>query len=371
MNLVPFWKRISNTALGIVTETAAFHWSMEGEAAPPIKEHAAAHAELKSDTAPSSFKLFTFADRTATSAKLQAAIEVFFPPEVTNDFSAAMQASKRHGIFYLVTKQGFFHLYYESGACIYKNRVSGDTIFVIAEQGSTSVVNGINRQVPLALLHRPRGEAAKIDANSPRGVFRSSQTIEQLKQVSNQPGTLCPILQYFGILLEKGSVHRFESLELARPVLNQGRKHSLEEWRKESKIECSENLGALSTSTAWAWHGGRRSESMSSARSLPASLRPGIFDKIVLYAKKVGYTPDYAALLPTQCPHHPGEGPPASCSTPSRITSPSKLTSRHVFLEMNLVNAPQVADSSLGDEVFTHYDRPRIANLCAKALAAA
>lgn len=37
------------------------------------------------------------------------------------------------------------------------------------------------------------------------------------------------------------------------------------------------------------------------------------------------------------------------------------------LLEMNLMNAPQVADAILGNEMFTHYDRPRIANLCEKA----
>jgi hypothetical protein len=37
------------------------------------------------------------------------------------------------------------------------------------------------------------------------------------------------------------------------------------------------------------------------------------------------------------------------------------------LLEMNLVHAPQVADAILGNEMFTYYDRPRIANLCEKA----
>jgi clathrin heavy chain len=37
------------------------------------------------------------------------------------------------------------------------------------------------------------------------------------------------------------------------------------------------------------------------------------------------------------------------------------------LLEMNLVNAPQVAEAILSNEMFTHYDRPRIANLCEKA----
>ena len=37
------------------------------------------------------------------------------------------------------------------------------------------------------------------------------------------------------------------------------------------------------------------------------------------------------------------------------------------LLELNLVHAPQVADAILGNEMFTHYERPRIANLCEKA----
>ena len=37
------------------------------------------------------------------------------------------------------------------------------------------------------------------------------------------------------------------------------------------------------------------------------------------------------------------------------------------LLEMNLVNAPQVADAILGNDMFSHYDRARIAVLCEKA----
>jgi clathrin heavy chain len=58
-----------------------------------------------------------------------------------------------------------------------------------------------------------------------------------------QPGQLSPILQYFGILLDKGTLNRHESLELARPVLAQNRKNLLEKWLKEDKLECSEELG--------------------------------------------------------------------------------------------------------------------------------
>ena len=75
------------------------------------------------------------------------AVDVYFPPEATNDFPVAMQVSKKHGIVYLVTKYGFIHLYdLESGACIYMNRISGETIFVTAEHESSNGIIGVNKK---------------------------------------------------------------------------------------------------------------------------------------------------------------------------------------------------------------------------------
>ena len=75
------------------------------------------------------------------------AVDVYFPPEATNDFPVAMQVSKKHGIVYLVTKFGFIHLYdLESGACIYMNRISGETIFVTAEHDATHGIIGVNKK---------------------------------------------------------------------------------------------------------------------------------------------------------------------------------------------------------------------------------
>jgi len=91
--------------------------------------------------------------------------------------------------------------------------------------------------------------AAKLAAGSPRGLLRTPQTIEQFKAVQVAPGTMSPILQYFGILLEKGELNKVETLELARPVLAQGRKQLLEKWLKENKLACSEELGDIVRST--------------------------------------------------------------------------------------------------------------------------
>ena len=75
------------------------------------------------------------------------AVDVYFPPEATNDFPVAMQVSKKHGIIYLVTKYGFIHLYdLESGACVYMNRISGETIFVTAEHEATNGIIGVNKK---------------------------------------------------------------------------------------------------------------------------------------------------------------------------------------------------------------------------------
>lgn len=140
-------------------------------------------------------------------------------------------------------------------------------------------------------------EAAKIAANSPRGFLRTPQTIERFKALPAVPGQLSVILQYFGMLLDKGSLNKHETLELVRPVLAQNRKHLLEKWMKENKLDCSEELGDIV-----------RPHDLNLALSiyLRANVAPkvvaafaetGQFDKILPYATQVGYQPDYVVLL--------------------------------------------------------------------------
>jgi clathrin heavy chain len=59
------------------------------------------------------------------------------------------------------------------------------------------------------------------------------------------PGQPQPILIYFLTLLEKGTLNKMESMELCGPVLQQGKKNFVENWLKENKLECSEELGDL------------------------------------------------------------------------------------------------------------------------------
>ncbi|KAE9390509.1 hypothetical protein BT96DRAFT_1064221 [Gymnopus androsaceus JB14] len=94
----------------------------------------------------------------------------------------------------------------------------------------------------------------------------------------------------------------------------------------------------------------------------------GQIEKIVLHAKKVGYSPDYVALLQHVVRVNPEKGAEFASQLVNDEAGPMvDAHSKPCVLEMNLMHAPQVADAILGNEMFTHYDCPRIANLCEKA----
>ncbi|KAI8886497.1 clathrin heavy chain [Backusella circina FSU 941] len=429
----------------------------------PIEGHAAAFAELTLENAQRPTKLFSFAVRTANgSAKLQIievdhqegnppfqkkAVEVFFPAEAANDFPVAMQVSHKYGVIFLVTKMGYIHLYdLESGICIYMNRISSETMFVTAEYEPTSGIIGINKRgqvlsvsldenniIPyiintlgnteLALHLASRGglsgaddlyvarfnqlfstgnygEAAKVAANSPRGILRTTQTIEQFRQIPAQPNQLSPILQYFGTLLEKGTLNKFESLELAKPILTQNRKPLLEKWLKEDKLQCSEELGDFvkQYDTLLALSVYLRAEVPNKVVLCMAENQQ--YDKILAYSKTVGYQPDYASLLYNIARTNPDKAVEFANSLTNdengSLIEPEKVVdvfqSQNMIqqatsylleylkgdretdtalqtrvLEMNLIHAPQVADAILGSGIISHYDRVVIGNLCEKA----
>ncbi|XP_022243917.1 clathrin heavy chain 1-like [Limulus polyphemus] len=513
---VVFWKWISLNTVALVTETAVFHWSMEGDSQPvkmferhsslngcqiinyrtdhkqqwllligisaqqnrvvgamqlysverkvsqPIEGHAAAFSQFKLEGNPEQSNLFSFAVRSTQGGKLhiievgqppagnqpypKKAVDVFFPPEAQNDFPVAMQVSPKHGVIYLITKFGYIHLYdIESGICIYMNRITADTIFVTAPHEPSSGIIGVNRKgqvlsvsveeesiIPyitnvlqnsdLALCMAVRNnlagaedlfvrkfntlfgngqysEAAKIAANAPKGILRTPQTIQRFQQVPTQPGQTSPLLQYFGILLDQGQLNKFESLELCRPVLQQGRKQLLEKWLKDDKLECSEELGDLVKQVDPTLALSVYLRANVPNKVIQCFAETGQFQKIVLYAKKVGYTPDYIFLLRQVMRVNPDQGtsfaqmlvqddePLADINQIVDVFMESNLVQKCTsflldalknnrpsegplqtrLLEMNLMTAPQVADAILGNQMFTHYDRAHIAQLCEKA----
>lgn len=131
----------------------------------------------------------------------------------------------------------------------------------------------------------------------------------------------------------QGQLNKYESLELCKPVLAQGRKHLLEKWLKEDKLECSEELGDLvkqadpnlglsvylrgnvpnkvsaffppiSAFIFFKW----KLTNRRNFQVIQCFAEMGQFQKIVLYAKKVGYHPDYIFLLRSVMRINPDQG---------------------------------------------------------------
>jgi len=243
-------------------------------------------------------------------------------------------------------------------------------------------------------------EAAKVAATSPQGILRTPETIERFKQVPNVQGQLSPILQYFGILLEKSVLNKYESLELTRPVIAQGRKQLLERWLKEDKLECSEELGDVVKpfDTLLALSVYLRANVPN--KVINCFAETGQFNKIILYSKKVGYQPDYLYLLQLVLRTDPDKGvefaqllvndengPLVDLERILDVFTSNNLVQQATsflldalkdnkeehanlqtrLLEMNLLSAPQVADAILGNNMFTRYDKEKIAKLCENA----
>ncbi|XP_075219017.1 clathrin heavy chain [Lycorma delicatula] len=437
-------------------------YSVERKCSQPIEGHAASFAQFKMEGNPEPSTLFCFAVRSAQGGKLhiievgqppagnqqfsKKAVDVFFPAEAHNDFPVAMQVSAKYDVIYLITKYGYIHLYdIETATCIYMNRISGDTIFVTAPHEASGGIIGVNRKgqvlsvsveedniIPyittvlqnpdLALRIAVRNnlagaedlfvrkfnalfqsgqytEAAKVAANAPKGILRTPQTMQQFQKVPTPPSQTSPLLQYFGILLDQGQLNKYESLELCRPVLQQGRKQLLEKWLKEDKLECSEELGDLVKQADPTLALSVYLRANVPNKVIQCFAETGQFQKIVLYAKKVGYTPDYIFLLRNVMRINADQGvafaqmlvqddePLADINQIVDIlmeqnmvqpctaflldalknNRPSEGPLQTRLLEMNLISAPQVADAILGNQMFTHYDRAHIAQLCEKA----
>eukprot|EP00127_Corallochytrium_limacisporum_P006523 Clim_evm54s229 gene=Clim_evmTU54s229 len=512
---VVFWKWISTKTIGLVTQSAVFHWSTEGSSEPQkvfdrtpvegaqiinyktsedekwlvlvgitaqnqrvvghmqlfstekrisqnLKGHAACFAQFKIDGNPKPSLLFCFASHEQTG-KLhiievgkpdenpqpyqKKVVDVYFPQEAAADFPVAMQTSSKYDVIYLITKYGYIHVYdLDSGKCIYMNRISSDTIFVTAPHTATGGIIGVNKkgqvlvvsldennvvnfitnqlnQPELAIKMAERNnlpgaddkfeayfdqlmnqgnyeQAARVAAKAPRGILRTPQTIQRFQQAPAQPGQTPPLLRYFGLLLEQDKLNPVESIELARPVLQQGKKNLIEKWLKEDKLECSEELGDLMkqfADTTLALSVYLRANAPEKVIQCFAEM--GQFQKIILYAKKVGYTPDYIYFLRNLMRYDAEKGaqfatmlvqedePLADLSSivdcfmeynliqqctaflldalKNNREEEGPLQTR--LLEMNLQNAPQVADAILGNQMFSHYDKQYVAQLCEQA----
>lgn len=371
-------------------------------------------------------------------------VDIFFPQDATNDFPISLQALDRYGVVYVLTKYGFIHIYdMELGTNLFVNRITADPVFTATAYNDGTGILTINKlgqvlavellrdrvvpyvleqllNVPLALTLLARGgfpgaellftqqfqnylnqgdyaNAAKVAASLEQ--LRTQDTINKLKNITAPPGQVLPILQYFSTLLDRGTLNKYELIELAKPVLQQDRKPLFEKWLKEDKLTLSEELGdivKLYNDAALALAVYIRAQCHIKVVGCLAEL--GQFDKILPYCDKVGYNPDYTNLvqnlirvLPDRAlefavllllldlanvnietiadlffsQNYVQQGT-AFLLDALKADDPAQGHLQTRVLETNLLHAPQVADAILGNNMFHHYDKPTIGRLCEK-----
>lgn len=373
-------------------------------------------------------------------------VDIFFPPDATNDFPISVQVSEKYGVIYILTKYGFIHLYeLETGTNLFVNRITAESVFTATHYNSRNGIACINKKgqvlaveinrnqiVPyilnklsntsLALTIASRGglpgaddlfqkqfvallsqgdyqNAAKVAASCEQ--LRTEATINQLKTIQTPPGAVSPILLYFSTLLDKGKLNKYETVELAKPVLQQDRKQLFEKWLKEDKLECSEELGDIvkpfDIALALACY--LKAECHHKVVNCLAELQQ--FEKIIPYSEKVGYQPNFPLLISNLLRVSPDKASDLAMSLLQNQSKQNHIDIEKIadiffnqnfiqqgtsflldalkndtpdqghlqtrVLEVNLLHAPQVADAIMGNNIFNHYDKPTIASLSEKA----
>lgn len=371
------------------------------------------------------------------------------PADAANDFPVTLNVSVKNNLIYMISKMGYLYLFdVYTGKAIYRARITQDTVFAATEHTASGGILGITRRgqvlyvsineaglVPYVVgtlrdtqlaidlasrLNLPGADdlyasqfnsliasgdvagAAKVAADSPRGFLRTPATIQMFQSVPAAPGQPQPVFQYFSILLEKGKLNHLESIELAKPVIQQGRPQLLEKWLSEDKIECSEELGDLLAQVDVNIALTVYLKANVTEKVINCFMQRGEFDKIVAYATRVNYRLDYSYMLQQLV----RTNPQGALDMAKKLVSPESgpqlidinaaldtflsnnlLREATAFLlealkgnkkeegflqtrllEINLLGGmPQVADAILGNEMFTHYDKAHIARLCEQA----
>ena len=242
-------------------------------------------------------------------------------------------------------------------------------------------------------------EAAELAADSPQGILRTRETVESFKRVPAQGGQ-SPLLIYFGRILTNASLNEFESVELGRLVVSQKKKPLLEKWYKEKKLTPSEELGDLFKSEQ-DWDNALEIYKAvgASGRVVEVLAAKGDFEQLANYSRSSGSAPDYAFLLQKLMMENPDAavnlakmiskqpGPPMDINSIADLflqrnmvkeataflldalqdNDPKHAALQTKLIEVNLLTNPQVADAILANGTLTHYDKPRIAQLCEKS----
>lgn len=257
-------------------------------------------------------------------------------------------------------------------------------------------------------------DAALVAADSPGGSLRTPETIAKFKSAPADESGRSVLLIYFQTLLDRGKLNQIEAVELGMQLVAKNSVNVMEKWLKEDKLECSEQLGDLilpsNPNLALAVY----IRAKSHPKVIQVLVQIGQVAKVAPYAQKVGLDVNATELVQMASQHSPqaaldlanalqqaGVGAGGQLVPAHMATDRSGIDHAAMFetfmnrgmlqeataycldnlkadreedgelqtkvLEANLMNAPQVADVILQQDLWHHFDKPKIAMLCERA----
>jgi clathrin heavy chain len=240
-------------------------------------------------------------------------------------------------------------------------------------------------------------EAARICAESPGETLRNIETINLFRGFQ---GTPQPILVYFQTVMNKCKLNKVESIEIVKPLVSSGRKEIIENWFKEGKFTCSEELGELV----------KQIDPQLSLKILVDSGSPSAHgkvieglvlnrqhDKVFAYCQQFNVQPDYLQILNNVIQQNPEAAQGLAKMICNRQTAtyyvdvnkiieifysrkcikeltqfmveylkdnrPEDFSLQTRILEINLFEMPNAAQVLLENNIFSHYDKKKIAGI--------
>lgn len=431
---------------------------------PTLNAHGGCFANVKLDGRDANSNLFCFTRKDGSVTKLSiievgnpdkaAAFKAMTDTEIRDgDFVVSMTPDPKHGLLFALTKQGFLYLFdVHSGKQIFAKQVSQTAMFLSCPHTDSGGVVTLDRNGRVCLFaadennlvpyinntindydlgvrtaHRYNlsgagdvfqkrfesllgmgkyQEAAKLAAEAPQGVLRTTETIQRFRGLTVPQGQPLPDLAYFQMLLKTSVLNAEESLGLCERVLQlnaeTGKRHC-ENWITQAKLTNSEKLGDLLAKFDMKLACSVYLRANVPEKTILCFCQMGHFNKIPDYAKSVGYTPNYADLLMRLHATRRDDAKPFAAQLVERQmisvndviniflgngkndveTTTSFLLDylkargdrdedaelQTKLLEINLRAMPQVADAILEstDYQMTKYDRSYIARLCESA----
>lgn len=243
-------------------------------------------------------------------------------------------------------------------------------------------------------------EAAKVCAMSPGTSLRNIDTINLFKSCQGNPS---PILVYYQVIMSKGKLNEVESVEIAKPLVMQNKKDYIENWFKEGKFTCSEELADLikpidnQLSLKILFQSGSPN---AHAKIVEGLVNTKQYDKIFPYCQQYSYKPNYAEIIKNVINTSPEAALGLAklvCSRESNTYLVDVNTIFEIFaskkrtnelsqfmvvylkdnrsedslmqtkvIEMNLYENPQFAKALFDNNVFSYYDKKKIAQISEK-----